>query len=299
MSKHLFTVLDLHLFDGEGGAPVSDGGGEAPIVKYGKQEDAPAAGSTEPAKQNNPDAAEARKAEFEKLIKEDYRDLYDERVQKIVKDRLKDHNALKSKVDSLDPVLDMLSSKYGVDKEDAKALAKALEEDSSYYEQEALEKGLTVEQLKQMKKLERENAEFKRAAQEQQKKANADKIFAQWQQQSDVLKTVYPGFDLQYEASHPETGSRFMALLGNGVDVKTAYEVIHKDEIMGGAMQYTAQTVQQKVVNDIKARGMRPPENGVSGTGAAVVTKKDPSKLTNKELAEISKLVRAGERIVF
>lgn len=27
---------------------------------------------------------------------------------------------------------------------------------------------------------------------------------------------------------------------GSGVDARTAYEVVHKDEIIGGAMQYTA-----------------------------------------------------------
>lgn len=56
-----------------------------------------------------------------------------------------------------------------------------------------------------------------------------------------------------------------MGLLRSGVDARTAYEVVHKDEIIGGAMQYTAQRVQEKVVNDIRARGMRPPENGGSG----------------------------------
>ena len=314
--KILRTVLNLHLFDGEAAAA------EAPAVEtakaeknsldnvqYGKQTEEPAKpatqeGSTkkEPETRVTSDTEEARKAEFERLIKGDYKDLFDARVKQNIDARFKETETLRSKaaqVDALSPVLDMLSSKYGVESGNTEALAKAIQEDDGYYEEEALLKGLSVEQLKQMKKLERENAEFKRVAQEQQRKQNADRIFAQWAQQSESLKQVYPTFDLQSECSSAEYGSRFLGLLKSGIDVKTAYEVIHKDDIIGGAMQYTAQKVQQKTVNDIKARGMRPSENGGSGNAPSVIRKADPSKLTNKDLAEISKRVRAGERIEF
>lgn len=316
--KKPLATLNLHLFDGEGAA---DGGAPSaadtavpevkadknPLanVKYGKQtEPAPQEGpqKKEPETRVTSDTEEARKAEFERLIKGDYKDLFDARVQQNINARFKETEQLKTKaaqVDALSPVLDILSSKYGVDSSDTQALAKAIQEDDSYYEEEALQKGLSVEQLKYMKRMERENAEFKRVAQEQQRRQNADKIFAQWTQQSDAVKQIYPSFDLQTECSHAETGSRFLALLKSGVDVKTAYEVIHKDDIMGGAMQYTAQMIQQKTVNDIRARGMRPSENGAGGAGAAAIVKKDPSKLTNKDLAEISRRVRAGERIEF
>jgi hypothetical protein len=46
------------------------------------------------------------------------------------------------------------------------------------------------------------------------------------------------------------------------------------------------------------ANGQRPLENGANG-GGAIVQKLDPSKLSNKELAEIRKKVARGERVTF
>ena len=45
---------------------------------------------------------------------------------------------------------------------DAAALTKAIEEDDSFFEDEALERGIPVEQLKEIRKMERENADLKR-----------------------------------------------------------------------------------------------------------------------------------------
>lgn len=321
--SRLHTTLNLHLFDGAGSG--ADGGGEAaanapakvapernPLAKvqYGKQadappeEDAPQVPAEIPAKEPEnsvtTDTQEVRRAEFEKLIKGDYKDLFDERAQKIIDTRFKQTKALEeqaSKAESLAPVLDILAGKYGVAGDDVDALVKAIQEDDSYYEDEAMQKGLTVEQLKHMKRMERENAEFKRAAAEVQRKQEASRIYAQWQEQADACKQMYPTFDLQAECASPESGKRFLSLLQSGVDVQTAFEVVHKDELIGGAMQYTAKAIQQKTLNDIRARGMRPVENGASGNGAAAVVKADPKSWSKKDREEVSRRVMRGERI--
>lgn len=302
--------VDLQRF-AEGGAaaegtaaPEQASGGKNPLasVRYGKQPEdfAPA---EDAAKKSDTiveaDSSAARTAEFEKLIKGQYKAEFDARTQKIINERFKHTKELEQqagKVKELAPLLDMLAGKYGVDGSDVSALVKAVTEDDSYYEQEAMDKGLSVEQLKHIKQIERENAAFKRAAQDRERQASADRIYAQWQQQSDTTKQIYPGFDLQAETGHPETGQRFLSLLKSGVDVQTAYEVIHKDELITHAMYTTAQAVESKVVNDIRARGLRPQENGGSGSGA-FVTKKDPKTFTKKDRDEISRRVLRGERI--
>ena len=109
---------------------------------------------------------------------------------------------------------------------------------------------------------------------------------------------IYPGLSLEAEANDPETGEQFMRLLSSGVDVRTAYEVIHKDDIISGAMHYTAQKVKEKTVNDIRARGLRPQENGAQGSTAAKVVKSDPKSWTDKDMDEVIRRVAAGERIV-
>lgn len=144
--------------------------------------------------------------------------------------------------------------------------------------------------------MERENAQFRRTEEERARQENADRILAGWMQQTEQVKQAYGSFDLRNEINDPETGERFLGLLRSGVDVKTAYEVIHKDDIIGGAMQYTAQQVEKRTVDAIRARGMRPQENGGS-SAAAVIRKTDPKSFTRKDREEISRRVLRGERI--
>ena len=80
--------------------------------------------------------------------------------------------------------------------------------------------------------------------------------------------------------------------------MRTVYEVMHKDEIIHGAMQFTAQEVEKKVTNKIRANGARPSENGMSSQGAAVV-KSDVSQLSNADISEVLRRVRRGEKISF
>ncbi len=235
-----------------------------------------------------------KKAEFEKLINSDYKDLFTERVQGIIDKRFKETKTLEAQLERLNPVIDILSSKYGVSSDDIDKLSKAIQDDDSYYEDEAAQKGLTVEQLKKFKKMERENTELKRAHEEFQRRQNADRIYADWIHQSEQIKQIYPAFDLNDEIKNPS----FLKLLKSGVDVKAAYQAVHMDDILGGAMQYTAQKIHQQTVNNIKARANRPTENGLSSQ-TGVVIKNDVSKLTAADRREIARRVQYGEQIKF
>ena len=306
---HLIPLLNLQLFaDGGAGAGAGDGGtaegqgvtGAAALpqtkgeknnplanVKYGIQEDAPVA---EVQKTATPD----RNAEFDALIKGEYKDLYDAKVQDTIQKRLKGHKELEAKYNELQPLREILANKHGVDASDIKALLKAVEEDDSYFEDEALEKGMTVQQLKEFKKMERENAEFKAQMEEQKRQENGQKLYAQWMNQAEATKQVYPSFDLQAEMNNP----RFVDLLRSNIDVRTAYEVLHKDDIIRGAMQFTAQTVESKLSKKIASNGARPNESGMSSQSAAVV-KSDVSQLSKADRAEIIRRVQRGEKIRF
>ena len=264
-------------------------------VVYGKQEDAAQTADV----QNNPTATESvqqpdRNAEFEKLIKGEYKDLYDARMQDTIQKRLKGTKETVDKYNSLTPTLELLARKYGVDANDVEALNKAIEEDDAYYEEEALEKGVTVEQLKEIKKMEKENAELKKQMQEKNAKEQGAKLYAQWMEQAEKAKNIYPSFDLRAEMNNP----KFLDLLRANIDVRTAYEVVHKDEILPAAMQFTAKTVEQKLTNKIIANGARPTENGISSQSSAVV-KSDVSQLSKADRMEIIRRVQKGEKIRF
>ena len=312
--------LDLQLF-GEGAAAGGDGGtgaegttgakvGAAAVpqtkgvknpladVKYGIQEEEAQAANVQ-TKVTDADGTTAesidRNAEFEKLIKGEYKDLYDAKMQDTIQKRLKGTKETVEKYEALTPTLEMLAKKYGVDASDVKALNKAIEEDDSYYEQEALDKGLSVEQLKEIRRMERENTELKKQMEEQATKDKANELYNAWLTQSEQLKGIYPSFNLEGELQNPQ----FLDLLKiPGVDVRTAYELVHKDEIIAGAMQFAVKAAEQKISNKIAANGARPTENGMSSQSAAVV-KSDVSALSKADRQEIIRRVAMGEKIRF
>ena len=215
-------------------------------VKYGIQEEsAPAAEVQKQEAAAPPD----RNAEFERLIKGEYKDLYDARMQDTIRKRLKGQEETVEKFNSLSPTIELLAKKYGVDASDIDGLNKAIQEDDAYFEEEAMQRGISVQQLKEIRRMERENADLKRQMQEQQTKENASRLYSKWMQQAEDAKKVYPSFSLEAEMKNPD----FVDLLRSNIDVGTAYFVLHKDEIIPAAMQFTAKTAEQKVVNKVIA----------------------------------------------
>ena len=303
--------MNLCLF-GEGAAAGASSGGEAggnatgsntgvadqnvpEKVLYGIQ---PAETETQAEETTNHDETETKgdpvdkgKA-FEDMIRGDYKEQFDARVKQILERRFRAHDELaKFKADSQE-IFDMMFAKYGV--KDLKSLQKAVQEDDSYFEEAAAAEDLSVEQYKYKLKLEKENAAMKQAQQEAERIRQANNMYADWQRQSESLKTRYPNFSLEAEAANPQ----FVRLLQNGIDVKTAFETIHHDEILSGAMMQTAKAVRKNVTESIKARGLRPSENGINAQ-AGVIVKNDVSKLTSKDRAEIARRARMGETIKF
>lgn len=280
MVTKLIPFLNLQLFaEGTGGE-----GTGASVADAVSQEGVEVA-SPEP-------TTEDRNAKYEAFIKE-HKDLDDARIQSLVQKRLKSTKETVEKYEKTVPVLELLSKKYGVDASDIDALTKAMNDDDSYFEEEAMQKGISVEQLKEFRRMEKENAELRKMRDEQERKANADRIYAEWVKQAESAKQVYPTFDLEKEViSNPQ----FVELIRNNIDVRTAYEVTHKDDIIAGAMQFAAKEAEAKVTNRVIANGSRPNENGISSRGASQV-KSDVSKLTKAERDDIARRVARGEKI--
>lgn len=243
----------------------------------------------------NPTAEDAsdRVARFEQLIKGEFKDLYDARMQDTVQKRLKGSKETVEKFNSMQPMLEMLGGKYGVDHTDIAALSKAIEDDDSYYESEAYEKGLSVAQLKEMKKMERENATLRQAMEKQREREEFDAKYSQWMQESEKIKAIYPSFNFAQEMENEE----FQRLLFCGINPQAAYEVIHKDEIIPAAMQYSAQKTAQNMSHDIMARGKRPAENGTGAQSTANVIS-DVARMTREQRAELAQRAARGEKII-
>lgn len=280
---HFIFDIDLQLF-GEGG----DGSGVTGSAAGGQttgeaaQAEAPAAGEQNGESRN-------LDAEFEDLIKGEYKEVYGKRVQDTVTKRLKGTNETIDKYNAIAPVFELLAGKYGVDPSDVPALSRAIQEDNTYYEDEAMKRGISVEQYKSIRAIEKENAAYKEA----EKQAAAQRLVEQWTQEGEQVKAMYSAFDLDTEMRNPE----FQSLLKAGVSMKAAFEVLHKDELITGVMQKTAAAVKQQVVNDIAARGRRPAENGLAAT-ANVHAKVDVKTMTKKDRQALIRRAAGGEKIV-
>lgn len=302
----IIPVLHLQLF-ADGGAAGGGGAGDG----AGTGVTAPAAGVQTTGVKSNPQAAEGtpaaevqktepavvdRKAEFDRMIKGDYKDLYDSKVQEIVQRRLKGPSEAAEKYRALTPTLELLAKHYGVeDPADIKALTAAIEADDSLIEKLAMEKNMTPDEYRRIQKVERENAKLKREVAERQQKEAAAKQYQIWMNQAEQAKNFYPSLNLDAELTNPV----FRDLIKNPIiSIQTAYEIIHKDEITAGLLRHATEQASKQVAASVAANGARPAENG-SGAQSPATVKLDPSKMTKAQRQDFRRRAAMGEKISF
>lgn len=282
-------LFNLQLFADEQGATSGMNGMDAASTGQGTSGDI------------NASPVQDAAADFDGLLKSNpaFEAEYNARVKKALDGRYKEFAGLKERQTKAAPMFALLAGKYGVEpgedgSYDQDAIMQAIMDDDSYYEDEALQKGMSVSQLKETKRLERENAELREQVENRNREDQDRAFFADLVQQETALKQVYPTFDLQAELANPQ----FARLVMNGVPVKGAFEAVHMDEIMGGAMQYAAQRVTEKVSNAYQANKGRPRENGTSGN-LPISSEFNPAALTREQRMAIRERVNRGEKISF
>jgi hypothetical protein len=271
-------TLNLRLFDEGGATAGAAAGAEGASVTAGD-----AAG----AQGENSVAASQERPSFVDLIKGDYKQEADKYIQGIVRERVKNS---KDMIAAQGDILNIVAAKYGMDTSDLAALKERVSNDDAYYEDRAMEEGLTVDQYKRIAQAETKAREYEAQIQQQQRDQAAQQQIAKWQAEADQVKQVFPSFDLQAEIANPT----FAKLLQNGVEMRSAYVAAHDAEIMQGAMQYTAAEVRKATANDIAARGTRPRENASSSQASASLHT-DVSKLTRADREALSRRAAAGE----
>lgn len=239
---------------------------------------------------------------FDSLIKGRYKKEYDAAIKGVIDKRFRNQRDLQSQIDAIDPIIQAIAQKYGVAPGEngsipIEALRDKVLNDNSLYEQEAYDRGMSVEDLKHLKNLERENSQLRMASQRSAEQQEWDKIVAQAEQ----LKEIYPDMDFDAELNNPQFGRLLATMQRSGFPnpVQTAYEAVHREEIMAGAMRYAVQTTQQKLSNSIRSGANRPTENGLTGGTPGTPTGIDPSKLTRQQIEEIKMRASRGERITF
>lgn len=208
--------------------------------------------------------------EFQSLIDGKFKDEFHKRTQSIIDKRFKETKLLEEFKTKTSPIIEKLSGIYNVENGDLEALSEkitASENESNKEEQSSSEKN---------------------------KELLKEKVYS-WVKEGEELKKLYENFDFRNELKN---NSLFGQLLYSGIPLKTAYEVVHKDEILSGAMAYTAQKVREQVVKGIEAKGRRPVENGIASE-SGIVTLTDVNALTSKDILKILKKVENGVSVKF
>jgi len=263
---------------------------EAPIA----QRLASAQEKAEPQPETKPERDKAK--EFEDLIKGDYKDEYSKRTSATIQERVKNIKASEETLSKLAPALEMLYQQKGIAPGDVDALVKAITDDDSLYEEEALQRGIPVETLKQMKQLERETDLLKRQSEERAQRELFDRHIQGLVEQAKELQQLYPGFNLQQELQN-ETFARLTGP-NSGISVKQAYYAVHKDEIEAAQAAAIAQRTALDMSRRVQSGSLMPQENGL-GSSNVITLSDNPANWPRQRRKEIAARAKAGESISF
>jgi hypothetical protein len=197
---------------------------------------------------------------------------YNKQMQLTVQSRLKNAKASEEALSKLAPALELLARRHGLDAEnmDYEAIAKAINDDDAYYEDKALEMGVTLETAKRIDQQERDHARQQREEARNLEQQKLQNHFMKLEQQGESLKKVFPNFDLRTELQNPVFAR--LTHPNVGLSVEDAYHAVHRKEIDAARSQVIAQQTTQKISNAIQAGYRRPDENGTSGQSASVTT---------------------------
>ena len=328
---HKHKWLDLQLFAGEG---AGDGGGEgaatgdnnadaghqrllelgvpadkirrraqrnAPKLQDGAGRTAPkqepqqtkeqAAAADNPAEDNKTDTP-ARMSWDEIMADPEY----NKHMQATVQSRLRSAKGAEETLGKLTPALELLARKHGLDpaNPDYDALAKAISDDESYYEDKALEMGVSVETAKQIDQQERDTARQQRQEARTLEEQKFQNHIMSLERQGEEIKKVFPNFDLRTELKNPAFAR--MTSPNVGISVEDAYYAVHRKEIQYASMQVAAQKTAQKISNSIQAGSRRPHENGTSGQAPSVTTF-DYRSMSPEQRKALKDRIRSGEKI--
>lgn len=225
---------------------------------------------------------EQKTAEFEALIKGEYKNQFARRVKGIIDRRLKEVKNLKDTAEKNARIIKLLMDKYNVSDENTDELERVIntENRKTTAEPEKMENLI--------RRLISENAYLRRMREEEARILRRKSREESLSKQAEETKKLYPDFDFEKQLENRE----FRRLLSAGVSVKNAYEVVNMDSIL----ESNSKNAEKSVVNSIRSKGTRPVENGASA-GGGILMAGNASALTKKEREELARRAARGEHI--
>ena len=220
---------------------------------------------------------------------------YNGEMQKVVQAAKSKLKPAADGMDKLTPAIQLIAKKYGVDASDYDAINKAVMDDDEYYEDRALELGVTTDVAKQ---LERSEKIMQAAEEQRQQFINEQKLMehiSKLNMQAIELQKKYPGFDLRRELDNPTF--RRMTAPDQMFTLEEAYELVHRDEIKESIRQAALKASAQQVANAVQSNRSRPNEGGVSKASGASVQTFNYRNASKEQRDALKARIRAGEKI--
>ena len=219
---------------------------------------------------------------------------YNKQMQLTVQSRLKNAKASEEALSKLAPALELLARRHGLNAEnmDYEAIAKAISDDDAYYEDKALEMGVSLETAKRIDQQERDHARQQREEARNMEQQRLQNHFLKLEQQGEALKKVFPNFDLRTELQNPKFAQ--MTSPNSLMSLEDAYYAVHRKEIEAARSQVIAQKTAEKFSNAIQAGSRRPDENGTSGQAPSVTTF-DYSKASKEQREALKREIYAAK----
>ena len=264
--------------------------------------------NTSVAGENSAKTLEERRKAYRELMDGEYKDLYQEDTQGLINRRFKETKALQDTNTKQKAVMDILAQKYKVADGDVEKIRAAIEKDDDMWSEMAAEAGFDdVSKFQEFWKMQKETEALRAAEQarkqavenarraEQERKYVADKT-AKWNAEGEALKATYPEFSLETESQNKEFMSalEFFSRAQVQNPVERAYKATHHDEIVNRAVEKARAQTEKNVVDNIRAKGTRPSENGTQNN-SSFTAGIDWGNLSKSQRAELLRRAERGE----
>ena len=257
------------------------------------------------------DGEENSEEEFEKLIKGKFKNVYQNRVQSLVKDRLstkdKQISVMQKKENTGNQIFALIANKYTVQPDDLDGLLKAVTEDKDLFAEKALAAGVTTEEARNnFFTQQRTNAQEEELETLRREKA-ARELDTHLRTIAAETMKEFPNFNLEEEFQNPSfrTALDFIAQQKNEqnektgrndeiYDLTTAYKMAHFDELQKDLVKRSSSAALSAAAQSIQSGARRPTENAVKKSGTTT-QRKSVEDMSDAEFDAFYQKVRRGE----
>lgn len=257
------------------------------------------------------DGEENAEEEFEKLIKGKFKNVYQNRVQSLFKDRMstkdKQISDMQKKENTGNQIFALIANKYNVQPDDLDGLLEAVSEDKDLFAEKALAAGVTTEEARNnFFTQQKTNAQEEELEALRREKA-ARELDTHLRSIAAETMKEFPNFNLEDEFQNPafRTALDFIAQQRNEqnektgrndeiYDLTTAYKMSHFDELQKELVKRSSSAAISAAAQSIQSGARRPTENAVKKSGTTT-QRKSVADMSDAEFDAFYEKVRRGE----